>query len=111
MSIYSYNLYVLATLITNRCKTSKNQYYNTSFLSKKILTLLNGKIKLQEFGANLRQKRKDRGLSLEALGHLAEMDNKHIAKVEKGQKDIRLSTVIKLIWALEVDPDELFPKK
>lgn len=50
-------------------------------------------------------------MTLEALGHLAEMDSKHIAKVEKGQKDIRLSTVIKLIWALEVDPAELFPKK
>ena len=69
------------------------------------------KTELKEFGENLRQKRKERGLTLEALGHLAEMDSRHIAKVEKGQKDIRLSTVIKLIWALEVNPGELFPKK
>lgn len=69
------------------------------------------KIELKEFGTNLRRKRKELGLTLEALGHLAEMDSRHIAKVEKGEKDIRLSTVIKLLWALEVDPAELFPKK
>lgn len=33
---------------------------------------------------NHRQKRTELGLTLEALGHLAEMDSTHIAKVEKG---------------------------
>lgn len=68
------------------------------------------KIVLVEFGNRLRQIRKAKGLSQRELAALADMENPHIAKIEAGQVDIRLSTVMKLIWVLQVNPNELLPK-
>jgi transcriptional regulator with XRE-family HTH domain len=69
------------------------------------------KIELKEFGANLKRIREERKLTLPQLAAISELDDKQIAKIEKGQRDIRLSTVIKLLWALDVDANEVFPKK
>lgn len=69
------------------------------------------RIELKEFGANLKSIRELKGLTLPQLAAISELDDKQIGKIEKGQRDIRLSTVIKLLWALEVDANDLFPKK
>jgi transcriptional regulator with XRE-family HTH domain len=68
------------------------------------------KIELKEFGKNINKYRKERKLSLRALAALAGMEHKQITEIEKGESDIRLSTVIKLIWALKVEPNDVLPK-
>jgi predicted transcriptional regulator len=50
-------------------------------------------------------------LTLPQLAAISELDDKQIGKIEKGQSDIRLSTVIKLLWALDIEANELVPKK
>jgi len=67
------------------------------------------KIELQEFGQKIRNIRKEKGLSQRELAALAELEHKQILKIEKGESDIRLTTVLKLIWALEVEPNNILP--
>ncbi|PSL31716.1 helix-turn-helix domain-containing protein [Chitinophaga ginsengisoli] len=67
------------------------------------------KIELQEFGQKIRNIRKEKGLSQRELAALAELEHKQILKIEKGESDIRLTTVLKLIWALEIEPNNILP--
>lgn len=69
----------------------------------------NGKIELKEFGQKIRNIRKEKGLSQRELAAMAELEHKQILKIEKGESDIRLTTVMKLLWALEVEPNDVIP--
>jgi len=67
-------------------------------------------IELKEFGKNLRDARKKKGLTLDELAVISELDSKQIGKIENGLVDIRLKTLIKLIRALDVAPNDLIPR-
>lgn len=67
------------------------------------------KIELQEFGQKIRNIRKEKGLSQRELAAIAELEHKQILKIEKGESDIRLTTFLKLIWALEIEPNTVIP--
>lgn len=72
---------------------------------------IDNKIELKEFGQNIKKYRKERKLSLRGLAALAGLEHKQINEIEKGESDIRFTTIVKLIWALEVDANDLFPKR
>lgn len=68
-------------------------------------------IEIKEFGANLYKIRKARKMTLADVGHRAEMDSRHVSKIEKGLLDIQLSTVIRLMRAVEAEANDLFPRR
>ncbi|QHW35607.1 helix-turn-helix transcriptional regulator (plasmid) [Paenibacillus rhizovicinus] len=59
-------------------------------------------------GARIRQIRKSRGLTQEQLGERAQLQSTYIGGVERGDRNISVDTLDKLIRALEVSPSEFF---
>ncbi len=62
---------------------------------------------LKKFGENLRQLRKNKGLSLREMSYACSIDNSKIAKIEKGMINITLTTLLQLAVALETPPSNL----
>ena len=54
------------------------------------------------FGANVREERQRRGLSQEALAAAADLHRTEISLLERGAREPRLSTVVRLARALGV---------
>jgi transcriptional regulator with XRE-family HTH domain len=62
---------------------------------------------LAQFGENLRKLRKAKKLSLRKLAALCDVDHSDINKFERGEKNIRVLTIIELSIGLGVNPKEL----
>jgi len=62
---------------------------------------------LQQFGANLKKVRMAKGYSLRELYALCGVDNSDISKMEKGEINVTILTLVKLAQALEVDVNDL----
>ncbi|WP_298535868.1 helix-turn-helix transcriptional regulator [uncultured Algibacter sp.] len=60
------------------------------------------------FGENLNKLRKDRRLSYRQLATRCNIDNSDLSKIEKGQRNISLSTILELAKGLNIHPKELF---
>lgn len=63
---------------------------------------------LNALGRTLRAVRRELDLSQEALGARAGLSAQHISQIERGGKDPRLSTVLRLADALGLRAGELF---
>jgi transcriptional regulator with XRE-family HTH domain len=63
---------------------------------------------LIEFGSNLKKIRKRKGLSLRALSYECSIDFSDIGKIERGEINVTLLTIMQLARALAVPPEELF---
>lgn len=63
---------------------------------------------LLRFGANFGTIRKNKGLSFRSLSYKCEIDYADLNKIEKGKRNITLSTIIELAKGLEIHPKELF---
>lgn len=61
-----------------------------------------------QFGARLRDLRKRKGLSQEALALACSLDRTYIGGVERGERNISLVNIYKIADALSVDVKELF---
>jgi transcriptional regulator with XRE-family HTH domain len=61
----------------------------------------------QRFAVNLRKARQKREISQEELGFRCELHRTEISLLERGQREPRLGTIIKLSGALDVTPEEL----
>ena len=59
------------------------------------------------FGANLRRERMSRGITQEALAEKVELNIRTVQKIEAGDVNILLTTVIRLKKALGCDWDDL----
>lgn len=64
----------------------------------------------EQFAANLRRARVRRGLTQEALGHLAEMHMTEISRLERAVRDPRLGTIVRLARALDTTPARLLAR-
>lgn len=62
---------------------------------------------LQQFGANVRAARAARGWTQEDLAHRSGLAVVQLSRVERGKREIRLTTLLRLLEALEAEPDEL----
>jgi transcriptional regulator with XRE-family HTH domain len=62
---------------------------------------------LERFAANLREVRLRRGLSQEALADLCHLHRTEVSLLERAQREPRLTTIVRLARALEVEPAEL----
>jgi len=63
---------------------------------------------LKEFGSNLKKIRKRKGLSLRALSYECSIDFSDIGKIERGEINVTLLTILQLARALALPPEELF---
>jgi transcriptional regulator with XRE-family HTH domain len=54
------------------------------------------------FAANLRARRRERGLSQDALARACKLHRTEISLLERGEREPRLSTVVRLARALRV---------
>jgi HTH-type transcriptional regulator/antitoxin HipB len=61
----------------------------------------------QKLGENVRDARKARGWTQEELSGRTKLAVVQISRIERGKREIRLSTLIRLIDGLEVAPDVL----
>lgn len=59
------------------------------------------------FGERLKKIRRRRGLSQEEVADLAEMHVTNIGKIERGQSNPSLTTIIRVAGVLDFDPGEL----
>jgi transcriptional regulator with XRE-family HTH domain len=62
---------------------------------------------LQTFGARVRERRHELGLSQEALGDVSGLHWTFIGQVERGRRNISLHNLLRLAVALEIDPSQL----
>ncbi|MCB1659725.1 MAG: helix-turn-helix transcriptional regulator [Pseudomonadales bacterium] len=62
---------------------------------------------LIDFGDNVRNIRKRKGLSQEELASRAGLHRTYIGMIERGEKNITLSNIIKLSHALNIIPSTL----
>lgn len=59
------------------------------------------------FGRVVRRARRERELSQEALGQAAGLAGKHVSEIERANRDPRLTTVVQIADALDLDLGEL----
>lgn len=62
----------------------------------------------KKFGHQLMMLRMSKKLSLRGLASRCDVDHSDIGKIEKGQVNIKLSTINELAKGLELHPSELF---
>jgi len=61
----------------------------------------------QKLGENVRDARKERGWTQEDLSAKTDLAVVQISRIERGKREIRLSTLIRLLDGLEIPPDVL----
>jgi len=59
------------------------------------------------FGERVRERRLEQGLSQEAAAVRCGIHWTQLGKVERGQRSLRLETIVKIAAGLDVDPGEL----
>ncbi len=62
------------------------------------------------FGKNLKKVRNEKGLSQEELAFIVNLDRTYIGRIERGERNISLSTAEKIANALNVSIDKLLRK-
>lgn len=75
------------------------------------LYMANSKDKLNfqiQFGKRIKALRKEKNLSLRKLSQRCNLDYSDIAKYEKGEVNMQLSTIYELAVGLQLSPKELF---
>ncbi|EPN4479196.1 helix-turn-helix domain-containing protein [Vibrio cholerae] len=63
--------------------------------------------RLVAFGERVRQIRKEKGLSQEALADLAGIDRSYMGHIERGDQNITLTKIYQISEALEVSVSDL----
>ncbi|MDH5033773.1 helix-turn-helix domain-containing protein [Chryseobacterium cucumeris] len=60
------------------------------------------------FGKRVEKFRKELGLSYRELAQKCDVDHSNISKIEKGEVDLRISTIQELSKGLNIHPKDLF---
>jgi ribosome-binding protein aMBF1 (putative translation factor) len=95
MRLYNTAIFLINILILN----ANSKYSKMSIDSQSLQ---------KNFGANLRNIRMAKGLTLRALAANCNLDDSNISKIEQGKLDVRLSTVFELAKGLGVEAKDLF---
>jgi transcriptional regulator with XRE-family HTH domain len=62
---------------------------------------------LQQFGENVRQARHEHGWTQEELSARTDLAVVQVSRIERGKREIRLSTFVRLLDGLDVQPEVL----
>jgi DNA-binding XRE family transcriptional regulator len=60
------------------------------------------------FGEAVRERRKELGYSQEAFGDACGIDRSYIGGIERGEHNLALINILKIIATLEIQPSEFF---
>jgi transcriptional regulator with XRE-family HTH domain len=63
---------------------------------------------LKELGKQIRRIRKDKGLSMEALAYKTEIEYRQLGRIERGEGNSTVISLMRIAYALQVDIKELF---
>jgi len=63
---------------------------------------------VKSFGNKIRLIRKEKKISMQMLANIAEIELSQIYRIETGKINPKLTTILKIATALEVDVKELF---
>lgn len=63
----------------------------------------------KQFGTNLRNKRRDQGVSQDQLALQANIDRSYVGRIERGEVNITLEKAYQLAEVLECDVRDLLP--
>ena len=88
-------------------KNFEKIFHLTDSLEKFVMITPSDKKALKKFGENLRKIRNEKDFSLREMSYACSIDNSKIAKIEKGQINITLTTLLQLAVALDVHPSSL----
>lgn len=76
-----------------------------------VLVLEPDDLRVQEdvraFGRNLRALREEKGWTQEQLADKSGLASVQISRIERGVREVRLTTILRLIAALDVSPNRL----
>jgi len=59
-------------------------------------------------GRNIERLRMERGLTQEELAHTADLDQPHVARIERGKINVTVGVLERLVKALRARPVDLF---
>lgn len=62
---------------------------------------------IERLGQNVRAARKARGWTQEELAHQTGLTSVQVSRIERGRREIRVTTLLKLMDALDVSADDL----
>lgn len=62
---------------------------------------------VERFGENVRAARKAKGWTQEELAHESGLTPVQVSRIERGVREIRLTTLVRLLTALDVSPNKL----
>lgn len=65
---------------------------------------------LEVLAQNLREQRRRRGMTQQALAHASGIHASEISRIERGAREPRLSTLVRLARALRVTPSDLLAR-
>lgn len=66
--------------------------------------------RLKVLGKAIRDARKARDISQEALAHMSGIDRSHTGKIERGERNVTALNLLRIADALKILPSELFGK-
>ena len=61
----------------------------------------------ERFATNLRKARQKKGISQEELGYMCDLHRTEISLLERGGREPRMGTIVKLAGSLETTPNQL----
>jgi transcriptional regulator with XRE-family HTH domain len=64
---------------------------------------------LKELGGNIRRERMEKGITQQGLAELADLNIRNVQRIEAGEIDVLLTTVVRIRRALECPMDRLLP--
>ena len=62
---------------------------------------------VKRFGENVRAARKAKGWTQEDLAHESGLATVQVSRIERGVREIRLTTLVRLLTALDIAPNRL----
>jgi Predicted transcriptional regulators len=62
---------------------------------------------LELLGSKIRKLRQEKGLSQEEFAHIADIDRSYIGQIERGERNIAFSNILKIAQALGVKISDL----
>lgn len=62
---------------------------------------------VKRFGENVRAARKAKGWTQEDLAHATGIATVQVSRIERGVREIRLTTFLRLLAALDIEPNRL----
>lgn len=65
----------------------------------------------EKFGLKVKILREEKGISIENLGNISNVDRNYISEIEKGKRNVSIEIIEKIITALETDFATFFNDK